>query len=190
MDGPPLLVSTVGGFCLRRPEFGCEVNLSSVTRRHRSRRFHDSRVHQELSQAFAGRRKDRVGDRGRNRRRSVLADSAVCLRARDQMHADHWSFVDAQGPIGAEIGLLDPSVLDRDVSLECRRDAENDATFDLGFDCGRIYDVAVTFHLSISIKRIYPKWNTTWGRYVGASSRFGRYSESLFQLNSKETLGS
>jgi hypothetical protein len=45
------------------------------------RSLQGSRVHRELSQTFAGRREDRVGDRGRNRRRSRLADSAGGLCA-------------------------------------------------------------------------------------------------------------
>ena len=42
----------------------------------------DSRVHWELSQTLTGRRKDRVGEPGRNRCRSGFADAARRLRAR------------------------------------------------------------------------------------------------------------
>ena len=47
-----------------------------------SRGLQDSRVHWELSQTLTGRRKDRVGDRWRNRCRSGFADAARRLRAR------------------------------------------------------------------------------------------------------------
>jgi hypothetical protein len=66
----------------------------SATYQRRSRSLQGSRVHRELSQTLAGRRKDRVGDRGRNRRRSGLADSAATGPSGPRAS---WSFIAKPG---------------------------------------------------------------------------------------------
>jgi len=49
----------------------------------------------------------------------------------NDVHLDGGNLVDAQDPVGVEIGLLDAPVLERDLAIECGADAEDHAALDL-----------------------------------------------------------
>ena len=54
------------------------------------------------------------------------------------MDFDGRRLVDPQHLVGIEVGLLDTPVLERDLAMERRRDAENDRALELGADGVRI----------------------------------------------------
>src|SRR5271165_6998302 len=98
----------------------------------RSRRlFQGVGVDRHLSQALARRCKDRVGDRGDDRRGPSFAHPARRLGTLDDMDLDRRRLADAQHLIGVEVGLLDPAIFQRDLAIERGGDAENDRALDL-----------------------------------------------------------
>src|SRR5215467_10636854 len=58
------------------------------------------------------------------------------------MDLDGWCLIHAQHLIAIEVGLLDTAVLQRDLAMERRRDAEDNRALDLRLDGVRIDDVA------------------------------------------------
>ena len=63
------------------------------------------------------------------------------------MDLDRRGLIDAQHLVGVEIGLLDTAVFEGDLTIECRRDAEDDRALDLrpdgiGIDDGAAIDRA------------------------------------------------
>ena len=81
---------------------------------------------------FVSRRhKDRVGDRGDDRRGSGFANPARRLRTLDDMDLDRRRFVDAQHLVSVGVGLLDTSVLEGDLAIERSRNAKDDRALDL-----------------------------------------------------------
>src|ERR1700704_1861810 len=75
-------------------------------------------VDRQLSQALAGCRKDRVGHCGNDGRSPGLAHSARRLEAPDDVDLDGRSLIHAQDLVRVEIGLLDASLLQRDLAME------------------------------------------------------------------------
>ena len=63
------------------------------------------------------RRKDRVSQRRHHTRGTRFADTPRRLQALHKGHFDMRHFVDAQDAIVAEVGLLDPAVLDGDLAI-------------------------------------------------------------------------
>jgi hypothetical protein len=66
----------------------------------------------KLANAFARRRKDRIGQRRHDARGPNFADPARRCGAINEMHIDRGHLVDAQCAVVAEVGLLDPTVLE------------------------------------------------------------------------------
>src|SRR5438067_370061 len=83
------------------------------------------------SQALAGGRKDRVGDRGDDRRGPGLAHPSRRLAAVHDVNLDGRRLVHPEHPVIVEIALLDATVLERDLSVQRCRDAEDDRALDL-----------------------------------------------------------
>ena len=103
-------------------------------------------VDRQLSQALAGCRKDRVGHCGNDSRSPSLAHSTRWLRTLDDVDLDGRRLVHAQDLVGIEVGLLDTSVLERNLAMERRRDAEDDRALDLRPDGIGIDDSAAIDH--------------------------------------------
>src|SRR5258706_11685119 len=82
--------------------------------------------HRKLANAFAGRGKDRVGQRRSGRRGSGLAHPSRRLAARHDVDLDRWRLVHPQHLVIVEIALLDAPPLHRDLSTQRRREAEDD----------------------------------------------------------------
>ena len=89
-------------------------------------------------------RKDRIGQRRHDARRSRLADAAGRLQALHEVHVDSRHFVDAQHAVVAEVGLLDAAVLDRDLAVKRGRQTEDDAALHL-----RANRVGIDLHAAI-----------------------------------------
>src|SRR6266404_6267915 len=70
-------------------------------------------LQRELTDSFAGRGKDRVGQRGRGDRGPRFADPAGLLSRSHEVHFDGGRLVDAQHANVMEVRLLDPAVLER-----------------------------------------------------------------------------
>ena len=87
------------------------LHWSSAFRSHRL--LQRGGVDRQLSQALAGRRKDRVGDCGNDGRSPGLAHSARRLETLDDVDLDGRRLVHAQHLVGVEVGLLDTAVLER-----------------------------------------------------------------------------
>src|SRR5882762_341622 len=85
----------------------------------------------KLANALGRRREDRIGERRHHARGARFADATGRLQVLDQVHADPRRLVDAQHAVIAEVGLLDATVLDRDLPMERGRQAENDAALHL-----------------------------------------------------------
>src|SRR6202035_3382366 len=83
-------------------------------------------VDRQLSQALAGCRKDRRG--------AGFAHAARRLATLNYVDLDGRRLVDAKHLVGVEVSLLDPAVLQRDLAMERRRDAEVDRALDLRLD--------------------------------------------------------
>src|SRR5262249_56332733 len=99
----------------------------------------------DLAQALAGCGKDRVGDGGHDRRGPGFAHAARRLDVLNDVDVDRRGLVHAQHLVGVEIGLLDPAVLQRDIAMQRRRDAEDDRALYLrphaiGIDDGAAVD--------------------------------------------------
>ncbi len=100
-----------------------------------------------LSQALAGCGKDRVGHCGNDDRSPGFAHSTRRLGTLDNVDLDGRRLVHAQHLISVEIGLLDTAVLQCDLAIERRRDAEDDRALNLrpdgiGVDDGAAIDCA------------------------------------------------
>src|SRR5262249_26801297 len=87
-----------------------------------------------LSQPFAGRCKDRIGHCRNDGRSPALAHSARRLGALNDMNLDRRRLIDAQHLVSIEVALLDAAVLQRDLAVERRRDAEDDRALNLRAD--------------------------------------------------------
>src|SRR6266436_9184628 len=85
----------------------------------------------QLANAFARRREDRIGERRHHARGARFADATGRFQVLHQVHADPRRLVNAQHTVIAEVGLLDATVLDRDLAMERGRQAENDAALHL-----------------------------------------------------------
>ena len=82
-------------------------------------------VHRQLAHAFAGRRKDRVGDCGSDGRSPGFAHPARRLGTPDNVDLDDRRLVDAEELIGIEIALLDPAALQRDLAIARNFEAQS-----------------------------------------------------------------
>ena len=78
--------------------------------------------------------KNRVGHRWNDGRSSSLAHSARRLRTLDNVTLDGRCLIHAQHLVAIEVGLLDTAGLQRDLTIECRRDVEDDGALDLRVD--------------------------------------------------------
>src|SRR4029077_21273965 len=83
-------------------------------------------VDRQLSHALGGCGEDRVGDGRNDGGGPGLAHAAGLLGAADDVDIDRRRLVHAQDLVGIEIALLDAAVLERDLAVERRRDAEDD----------------------------------------------------------------
>src|SRR6476660_472782 len=111
--------------------------------------------------ALAGRRENRVAESRSERRNGGFASPAPgTLAGHDhRLHARHVGQTEHR--LIMEIRLLDLPVLERDLAVERRRGAENDAAFGLQFDAERSDHMAgidrryhpVHAHLAISVDR-------------------------------------
>src|SRR2546428_2647529 len=88
----------------------------------------------KLANAFARRRKDRIGHCGSDRRGSGLAHPSRRLDAVHDVNLDCRRLVHPQHQVIVEIALLDTTALQRDLSMERRRNAEDDRALDLRSD--------------------------------------------------------
>src|SRR2546428_309717 len=103
--------------------------------------------HGKLANAFARRRKDRIGQRRRGRRGSGFAHPSGRLAAFHDVNLDCRRLVHPQHRVIVEIALLDATALQRDLSAERRGEAEDDRALDLrpdgiGIDDGAAIDRA------------------------------------------------
>ena len=98
-----------------------------------SRRYQGT-VDRQPPQGDAGRGIDRVAQRRRPRRHAGLADAAGRLAALDDVNLDLRRLIDAQHAVVVEIGLLDPPLVDGDLAIERRGEAEDQAAFELRHD--------------------------------------------------------
>ena len=89
------------------------------------------RANGEAADALSGRLENRVADGRRNPRRAGLAGAAGSVLARHDMHFHHRHLIDAQYVVLMEITLLYASAVDRDATLERRRQTERDAALNL-----------------------------------------------------------
>src|SRR4051812_8358564 len=87
-----------------------------------------------LAQSLAGSREDRVSYSGNDGRGAGLAHSARRLGTRDDVNLERRSLVDSQRLVRVEIALLDTAVLQGDLAVKGRSDAEHHRTLDLGLD--------------------------------------------------------
>src|SRR5882672_3864224 len=87
--------------------------------------------HRQLAHARACRRIDRVGHCRRDRRGSGLAHPSRRLDAVHNVYLDCRRLVQPQHRVIVEIALLDAAIFQRDLTTECRRDAEDDPALDL-----------------------------------------------------------
>src|SRR6266567_9615201 len=121
------------------------LRIAKAFRSHRL--LQRSGVDRQLSQALAGCGKDRVGHGGTDGRSPGLAHSARRLEILDDVDLEGRRLIHAQDLVSIEIGLLDTAVFQRDLAMECRRDAEDDRALDLcpdgiGIDDGAAIDGA------------------------------------------------
>src|SRR6266496_1133983 len=79
-----------------------------------------------------------VGDRRRDRRHGGLADTSGLLGARDDVRFDSRHLVEPQQRVVVKIRLLDASLFEADLSVERRRQAEDDTGLHLRGHAGRI----------------------------------------------------
>src|ERR1700722_9918541 len=100
------------------------------------------RVDGHLSQPLSGCREDRVGDSGDDRRGPWFAHSTWRLRILDDVNLDGRRLVHAENLVRMEVGLLHTAVLERDLTIERRSDAEDDRALNLRLDCVGIDDGA------------------------------------------------
>src|ERR1700693_1067719 len=90
-----------------------------------------SGVDWHLAQPLASRSKDCIGDCRNDARSPALAHSARRLEAPHNVNLDGGRLIHAQHLISVEIALLNTTVLERNFSVERRRDAEDDRALDL-----------------------------------------------------------
>src|SRR5580704_19300935 len=95
-----------------------------------------------LSQPLSGCREDRVGDSGDDRRGPWFAHPTWRLRILDDVNLDGRRLVHAENLVSIEVGLLHTAVLERDLTIERRSDAEDDRALNLRLDCVGIDDGA------------------------------------------------
>ena len=91
-------------------------------------------VDRQPPQGDAGRGIDRIAKCGRPGGRAGLADAAGRLAALDDMNLDLRRLVDAQHAVVVEVGLLDPPLVDGDLAIERRGQAEDQPAFELRHD--------------------------------------------------------
>src|SRR5215470_9205520 len=85
----------------------------------------------QLANPLARGREDRIGQRRHHTRGTRLAHSTRRLQVLHQVDFDPRRLVDAQHPVVAEVGLLNPAVLECDLAVERARQAEDDAALHL-----------------------------------------------------------
>ncbi len=91
-------------------------------------------VQRQLAQALAGEREDRVRDRRRDRRHAGSPTPPDLLRARHDVHLDLRHLVHAQHRVVVEVRLLHAPVLEGELAVQRRAEAEGDAGLDLRRD--------------------------------------------------------
>src|SRR5271170_659154 len=80
----------------------------------------------KLPHSDAGRRKQRVGERGSRRDRPRFTDPAGCLLAVDQVYLDRGGLVYAHYSIIMEIALLNATVGDGDLAIQRCTETEDE----------------------------------------------------------------
>jgi hypothetical protein len=118
-------------------------------------------VDRQLSEALAGGGEDRIGEGGGDQRSTGLAHSARQLRTLDDVDLDGRRLIDAQDLVRVEIGLLDTAVLDCDLAIERRRDAEDNRALDLRPDGIGINDGAASTAQTTRRTRTVPSFDTS-----------------------------
>src|SRR5207247_847566 len=88
---------------------------------------------------LAGQREDRVAHRGRDGRRAGLADAALRVGARHDVHLDRRHAVHPQHRVVVKVALLHPAAVDRDLAVQRRRQAIHNGALHLRLDDVRIH---------------------------------------------------
>src|SRR5437867_11486105 len=101
-----------------------------------------SRLMRQLSQPFPCGRVDCIGERGRGHCRTRLADSTGRLAVPYQTYVDRRRLIHSQDAVVVEVGLLDPTIVQRDFAPQCAADAAHDPALDLRLDDVWIHDLA------------------------------------------------
>ena len=89
-----------------------------------------SRLKRQLSQAFPRGRVDCIGERGRGHGRTRFADSTGRLAVPYQTYVDRRRLIHSQDAVVAEVGLLDPTIVERDFAPQRAADAVHDPALD------------------------------------------------------------
>src|SRR5258708_38864461 len=94
----------------------------------------DVPVDRKFVQPYSSSRSDRVANSGRGRSGARFPDSARRLLVSDQMNLDGRSLVDPQHAVIVEIALPYAALVDRDLTIERRRQSEDQAALQLRDD--------------------------------------------------------
>src|SRR5450755_1814072 len=113
-----------------------------------------------LPQPLASGRKNCIGYCRNDGRSPALAHSTRWLGSLNNMNLDRGRLVHAKHLVAVEVGLLDTAVLERDLTMKCGRDAEDNRTLNL-----RPYGIGVDHGATVHCADDAPDTNRAILRY-------------------------